>query len=115
MIKVKSNIKEAKYFCDYLLATIAKPCSADKVKEYLLATAIVNLHNKINKKYFNATHIALVHVPDYKQLTISIEDNEMLALSIYFNRYELPTFLLKLQNDILTKMPGEIINVLTNK
>jgi len=112
MIKVKTNTTEIKALGKYLKACIIEKAKTnDMVKEYFIASAIDQLIKKINKKVFvhenNGSYLPTV-------LTLKIEYAELLALTIYFKRYEVFPFLLKLERDILNKVPSQIIDVLKN-
>lgn len=111
MIKVKLNYRELEAFSFYLnhcIMNVVK--SQDKVKEYLLAAALNSLMQRIIKKqdanFYHGTE-------NKKKYTININNNEAVALSIYFNRCNVSMFLIPTQEQILNQFnKTELINIL---
>lgn len=109
MIKIKSSILELTEFSRHLTnCTTYNAKSGDLVKEFYLSYSIEKLNTKILKKIF-------AHKIDNKQaatITIKIDNAELIALSIYFSRYQTHPYLLKLETSIISQIPSELINIL---
>lgn len=111
MIKAKLNWRELEAFSFYLNHCIMHVVkSQDKVKEYLLADALKSLMQRMIKKqdanFYHGTE-------NKKKYTINVNNNEAVALSIYFNRSSVSFFLIPVQEQILNQFSKtELINIL---
>ena len=110
MITVKATVNEWDFFSRYLDGCITGDAKTiDQVKEYYLAMSLDSLNKRIKTK------LAAIEI-QRKRLTgptsIKIQASEILALSIYFNRYQVHSFIQEIEKNILNQMPTEIINVL---
>lgn len=112
MIKVKHSIQELNNFANHLEYCVSSgPKTIDLTKEYLLACSLDSLVKRIRKKVLQAEIDRKFFTP----LTIKIENPEILALSIYFGRYELPSYMKVIEHNVLSNVPSEIINILRPK
>lgn len=110
MIKVNSNHKELRMFNQYLDECLKRPRTEFKLYEFLLAENIEALAYRVKKK---VSAFILDEREEHAKAKLQIEFRELAALSIYFNRFKIYPFLTHLEREIISKMPGEVIDVCT--
>jgi hypothetical protein len=115
MIKIKATYRELEAFQNYLdLCIKGSAKTQDGVKEYLLASSLKQLQNRIVKKMINAfcneIELRKPDITKERLYLIKIMNDEVLSLCIYFNRHTIHSFLLPLQTFILQRIPVEVIN-----
>jgi hypothetical protein len=113
MIKIKLNYREIECLYEYLTRSITNaPKTADKEKEYLIACHIQQIAKRLFKKLAD---LFSKGCNDPKKHIIKLDLPEVLSLYKYFNRYELPTFLIPAREQVYNAFKGnnnlvEIIN-----
>lgn len=117
MIKIKGTYRELEALCHYAQACmVGKNKTADRVKEYMLAHSLKMMHRRLYNRGNNVFHEFVEGIRDKKgkekSYTVKIENDEVLALCIYFKRMPVPVFLQPLEHSILTQVPKDVSDIM---